>query len=84
MGHKFSSSSQVRLTALTYFYAVLFKAFSTHISSLAELSEEDRERWEAFTSGQLADTNKKNTVDLVSVLSFVVFVLGCLKVALIA
>jgi len=50
---------------------LIFKAISTHISSLAELSEEDRERWEAFTSGQLADTNKKNTVDLVSVLSFI-------------
>lgn len=71
MGHKFSSSSQVRLTALTYFYAIILKAISTHISLLAELSEEDRERWEAFTSGQLADTNKKNTVDLVSVLSFI-------------
>ncbi|XP_052399921.1 serine/threonine-protein phosphatase 6 regulatory subunit 3 isoform X2 [Carassius gibelio] len=33
---------------------------------LSELPEEDRERWEAFTSGQLADTNKKNTVDLVN------------------
>lgn len=33
---------------------------------VTELQEDERERWEAFTSGQLADTNKKNTVDLVS------------------
>uniref|UniRef100_A0AAR2JYI7 Protein phosphatase 6, regulatory subunit 3 n=1 Tax=Pygocentrus nattereri TaxID=42514 RepID=A0AAR2JYI7_PYGNA len=33
---------------------------------ISELQEDDRERWEAFTSGQLADTNKKNTVDLVN------------------
>ncbi|KAM6973496.1 serine/threonine-protein phosphatase 6 regulatory subunit 3 [Aplochiton taeniatus] len=33
---------------------------------IAELLEDDRERWEAFTSGQLADTNKRNTVDLVN------------------
>lgn len=31
-----------------------------------ELPAEDRENWDAFTSGQLADTNKRNTVDLVS------------------
>lgn len=36
--------------------------------SSPELPEEDRDRWEAFTSGQLADTNKINTVDLVSAL----------------
>ena len=34
--------------------------------SVAELPEEDKERWEAFISGQLSDTNKRNTVDLVS------------------
>ncbi|KAL0968047.1 hypothetical protein UPYG_G00261610 [Umbra pygmaea] len=33
---------------------------------ISELSEDDKERWESFTSGQLADTNKKNTVDLVN------------------
>ncbi|XP_075998344.1 serine/threonine-protein phosphatase 6 regulatory subunit 3 isoform X2 [Genypterus blacodes] len=33
---------------------------------ISELSVEDRERWEAFISGQLADTNKRNTVDLVN------------------
>uniref|UniRef100_A0A667WK33 Protein phosphatase 6, regulatory subunit 3 n=1 Tax=Myripristis murdjan TaxID=586833 RepID=A0A667WK33_9TELE len=33
---------------------------------ISELPEEDRERWEAFISGQLADTNKRNTVDLVN------------------
>lgn len=32
----------------------------------AELPQEQRERWEAFVSGPLAETNKKNTVDLVS------------------
>lgn len=31
-----------------------------------ELPAEDRENWDAFTSGQLADTNKRNAVDLVS------------------
>lgn len=31
-----------------------------------ELPAEDREKWETFISGQLADTNKRNTVDLVS------------------
>lgn len=31
-----------------------------------ELPAEDRENWDAFISGQLADTNKRNTVDLVS------------------
>uniref|UniRef100_A0A3Q2Y778 Protein phosphatase 6, regulatory subunit 3 n=1 Tax=Hippocampus comes TaxID=109280 RepID=A0A3Q2Y778_HIPCM len=31
---------------------------------IAELKVEDREKWEAFISGQLADTNKRNTVDL--------------------
>lgn len=31
-----------------------------------ELPAEDRERWENFISGLLADTNKRNTVDLVS------------------
>ena len=35
---------------------------------LAELPQEQRERWEAFVSGPLAETNKKNTVDLVSLL----------------
>lgn len=34
----------------------------------AELPQEQRERWEAFVSGPLAETNKKNTVDLVSLL----------------
>ena len=33
---------------------------------VTELPAEDREKWEAFISGQLADTNKRNTVDLVS------------------
>ncbi|XP_067850101.1 serine/threonine-protein phosphatase 6 regulatory subunit 3 isoform X2 [Heptranchias perlo] len=33
---------------------------------LKDLSEDYRERWEAFTTGSLAETNKKNTVDLVS------------------
>lgn len=32
----------------------------------AELPEEQQEKWEAFVSGPLAETNKKNTVDLVS------------------
>lgn len=35
---------------------------------ISELTEDDKERWEAFTSGQLADTNKRNTVDLVSLI----------------
>lgn len=49
---------------------VFLQAVFTHpIRSLAELPEEDRERWESFSSGQLADTNKKNTVDLVRVLA---------------
>ncbi|XP_061679685.1 serine/threonine-protein phosphatase 6 regulatory subunit 3 isoform X4 [Syngnathoides biaculeatus] len=33
---------------------------------ISELKLEDREKWEAFISGQLADTNKRNTVDLVN------------------
>uniref|UniRef100_A0A672ZLF5 Protein phosphatase 6, regulatory subunit 3 n=1 Tax=Sphaeramia orbicularis TaxID=375764 RepID=A0A672ZLF5_9TELE len=33
---------------------------------ISELPTEDREKWDAFISGQLADTNKRNTVDLVS------------------
>ncbi|XP_070306428.1 serine/threonine-protein phosphatase 6 regulatory subunit 1 isoform X3 [Odocoileus virginianus] len=33
---------------------------------LKELPQEQRERWEAFVSGPLAETNKKNTVDLVN------------------
>lgn len=33
---------------------------------LTDLPAADREKWEAFISGQLADTNKRNTVDLVS------------------
>ncbi|XP_027885694.1 serine/threonine-protein phosphatase 6 regulatory subunit 3 isoform X5 [Xiphophorus couchianus] len=33
---------------------------------MSELPTEDRENWEAFISGQLADTNKRNTVDLVN------------------
>lgn len=33
---------------------------------LPDLAAADREKWEAFISGQLADTNKRNTVDLVS------------------
>nr|XP_019961085.1 PREDICTED: serine/threonine-protein phosphatase 6 regulatory subunit 3-like [Paralichthys olivaceus]XP_019961086.1 PREDICTED: serine/threonine-protein phosphatase 6 regulatory subunit 3-like [Paralichthys olivaceus] len=33
---------------------------------ISELPVEDREKWEAFISGQLADTNKRNTVDLVN------------------
>uniref|UniRef100_A0A4W4GLU8 Protein phosphatase 6, regulatory subunit 3 n=1 Tax=Electrophorus electricus TaxID=8005 RepID=A0A4W4GLU8_ELEEL len=33
---------------------------------ISELQEDERERWESFTSGQLADINKKNTVDLVN------------------
>uniref|UniRef100_UPI00398E8454 serine/threonine-protein phosphatase 6 regulatory subunit 3 isoform X2 n=1 Tax=Pristiophorus japonicus TaxID=55135 RepID=UPI00398E8454 len=33
---------------------------------LKDLSEDYRERWETFTTGSLAETNKKNTVDLVS------------------
>ncbi|XP_061679698.1 serine/threonine-protein phosphatase 6 regulatory subunit 3 isoform X11 [Syngnathoides biaculeatus] len=37
---------------------------------ISELKLEDREKWEAFISGQLADTNKRNTVDLVKVAMF--------------
>uniref|UniRef100_A0A4W5MIJ2 Protein phosphatase 6, regulatory subunit 3 n=1 Tax=Hucho hucho TaxID=62062 RepID=A0A4W5MIJ2_9TELE len=33
---------------------------------ISELTEDDKERWETFISGQLADTNKRNTVDLVN------------------
>uniref|UniRef100_A0A480LGC9 Serine/threonine-protein phosphatase 6 regulatory subunit 1 n=1 Tax=Sus scrofa TaxID=9823 RepID=A0A480LGC9_PIG len=33
---------------------------------LKELPEEQQEKWEAFVSGPLAETNKKNTVDLVN------------------
>uniref|UniRef100_A0A671XNW1 Protein phosphatase 6, regulatory subunit 3 n=1 Tax=Sparus aurata TaxID=8175 RepID=A0A671XNW1_SPAAU len=33
---------------------------------ISELPAEDREKWEAFISCQLADTNKRNTVDLVN------------------
>ncbi|XP_048401474.1 serine/threonine-protein phosphatase 6 regulatory subunit 3 isoform X6 [Stegostoma tigrinum] len=33
---------------------------------LKDLSEDYRERWETFTTGSLAETNKKNTIDLVS------------------
>ncbi|XP_075905366.1 serine/threonine-protein phosphatase 6 regulatory subunit 3 isoform X3 [Nelusetta ayraudi] len=33
---------------------------------ISELPAEDRENWDAFTSGQLADTNKRNAVDLVT------------------
>ncbi|XP_060031800.1 serine/threonine-protein phosphatase 6 regulatory subunit 1 isoform X3 [Erinaceus europaeus] len=33
---------------------------------LKELPEEQREQWEAFVSGPLAETNKKNMVDLVN------------------
>ncbi|XP_032894813.1 serine/threonine-protein phosphatase 6 regulatory subunit 3 isoform X2 [Amblyraja radiata] len=33
---------------------------------LKDLDEDYRERWETFTTGSLAETNKKNTVDLVS------------------
>uniref|UniRef100_A0A8C8SUX8 Protein phosphatase 6 regulatory subunit 1 n=1 Tax=Pelusios castaneus TaxID=367368 RepID=A0A8C8SUX8_9SAUR len=33
---------------------------------LKELPEEEQERWETFVSGPLAETNKKNVVDLVS------------------
>ncbi|XP_051683890.2 serine/threonine-protein phosphatase 6 regulatory subunit 1 isoform X3 [Oryctolagus cuniculus] len=33
---------------------------------LKELPAEQQERWEAFVSGPLAETNKKNTVDLVN------------------
>lgn len=33
---------------------------------LKELPAEQQEQWEAFVSGPLADTNKKNTVDLVN------------------
>nr|XP_004672728.2 serine/threonine-protein phosphatase 6 regulatory subunit 1 isoform X2 [Jaculus jaculus]XP_044989653.1 serine/threonine-protein phosphatase 6 regulatory subunit 1 isoform X1 [Jaculus jaculus] len=33
---------------------------------LKELPDEQQQRWEAFVSGPLAETNKKNTVDLVN------------------
>ncbi|KAL4622812.1 serine/threonine-protein phosphatase 6 regulatory subunit 3 isoform X2 [Arapaima gigas] len=33
---------------------------------ISEFPEDVQERWESFTSGPLADTNKKNTVDLVN------------------
>ncbi|XP_059138067.1 serine/threonine-protein phosphatase 6 regulatory subunit 1 isoform X7 [Peromyscus eremicus] len=33
---------------------------------LKELPEDQQQRWEAFVSGPLAETNKKNTVDLVN------------------
>ncbi|XP_006868165.1 PREDICTED: serine/threonine-protein phosphatase 6 regulatory subunit 1 [Chrysochloris asiatica] len=33
---------------------------------LKELPEDQQERWEAFVAGPLAETNKKNTIDLVS------------------
>ncbi|XP_067902514.1 serine/threonine-protein phosphatase 6 regulatory subunit 3 isoform X3 [Heterodontus francisci] len=33
---------------------------------LKDLCEDDRERWETFITGSLAETNKKNTIDLVS------------------
>lgn len=35
------------------------------LSMCSELPEEQQQRWEAFVSGPLAETNKKNTVDLV-------------------
>ncbi|TWW76218.1 Serine/threonine-protein phosphatase 6 regulatory subunit 3 SAPS domain family member 3 [Takifugu flavidus] len=34
--------------------------------AVSDLAAADRENWEAFISGQLADTNKRNTVDLVN------------------
>lgn len=34
-------------------------------SCRAEMSAEQQEQWEAFVSGPLAETNKKNMVDLV-------------------
>lgn len=37
-----------------------------HSLCLSELPVEDREKWETFICGQLTDTNKRNTVDLVS------------------
>lgn len=36
----------------------------------SELPEEEQEQWEKFVSGPLSETNKKNTVDLVSPLPF--------------
>lgn len=36
------------------------------LSMCSELPEEQQQRWEAFVSGPLAETNKKNTVDLVN------------------
>lgn len=36
------------------------------LCAISELPEEQQQRWEAFVSGPLAETNKKNTVDLVS------------------
>lgn len=37
----------------------------TSLSVYSELPEDQQQRWEAFVSGPLAETNKKNTVDLV-------------------
>lgn len=37
----------------------------TPLSIYSELPEDQQQRWEAFVSGPLAETNKKNTVDLV-------------------
>lgn len=34
------------------------------------MPEEDQEQWEKFVSGPLSETNKKNTVDLVSFFLF--------------
>ena len=36
------------------------------VSFISGLDEELREKWENFVSGTLSETNKQNTVDLVS------------------
>ena len=36
---------------------------------LTEMPEESREKWGSFLIGTLAEVNKQNTVDLVSVIS---------------
>lgn len=41
-------------------------AFQLLPFDIAELPEDEQEQWEKFVSGPLSETNKKNTVDLVS------------------
>ncbi len=52
-------------------YVLLYRArcYILTVTVVSEMSPDTKEKWEKFTTGTLAEVNKKNTVELVSTVS---------------